>query len=426
MHKWLVVAGILVLARGSFGQPPNPDAIELVKSGKIQAAKASWWGFEAEDSTEALQAAIDSGVKRLTVDNVGKPWIVRPVSLASNQTIVFQPGVEVVAKEGEFVGTGDCLFRASEKEYITLIGYGAILRMRRADYDNGALYRKGEWRHALSILGCSNIKVYGLTLAESGGDGIYLGKSGSKSITNKNIHIRHVTCDRNYRQGISVITAENLLIENCVLKNTAGTPPEAGIDFEPNSPDERLVNVVVRNCLTRNNKGDGYEVALFHLHESSEPISIRFEDCRSVGDMRGIRVLSSNKPGMVVNGSVEFVRCRIEWSVSSGLVFWNKPMNGFGVKFTDCKFMDSAAGRPGSTPILLLSGHETSEPLGGFEFINCTVRDSLDRNLMSYATDGAARLPVQGITGDIRVLSDGEDELLRITPAHLAAWVAPE
>jgi len=29
--------------------------------------------------------------------------------------------------------------------------------------------------------------------------------------------IRDVVCDRNYRQGISVISAENLLIERCVL-----------------------------------------------------------------------------------------------------------------------------------------------------------------------------------------------------------------
>jgi hypothetical protein len=37
-------------------------------------------------------------------------------------------------------------------------------------------------------------------------------------------------CDRNYRQAISVIGDENLLLENCTLRNTKGTPPETGID----------------------------------------------------------------------------------------------------------------------------------------------------------------------------------------------------
>ena len=45
--------------------------------------------------------------------------------------------------------------------------------MYRDDYAK-APYPKAEWRNVLDFKGCSNIKVYGLTLAESGGDGILL------------------------------------------------------------------------------------------------------------------------------------------------------------------------------------------------------------------------------------------------------------
>ena len=48
--------------------------------------------------------------------------------------------------------------------------------------------------------------------------------------------IRDVVCDRNYRLGIAVINVENLLVENCVLENSAGTDPQAGIDLEPDLP----------------------------------------------------------------------------------------------------------------------------------------------------------------------------------------------
>ena len=78
----------------------------------------------------------------------------------------------------------------------------------------------------------------GLTIVESGGDGI--------GVTGKNITIRKCVCDRNHRQGISVFSVENLLIEDCVLSNTSGTAPQSGIDFEPDHPNEILKNVVMR------------------------------------------------------------------------------------------------------------------------------------------------------------------------------------
>ena len=112
-----------------------------------------------------------------------------------------------------------------------------------------------------------NIKVLGLTLALSGGDGIYLGVSKT-GVPSENVVIKDVICDRNYRQGISVISARNLLIENTIMRDTGGTPPAAGIDFEPNEASERIVRCVMRNCVAENNQGDGY---VFYLPAHSLP-----------------------------------------------------------------------------------------------------------------------------------------------------------
>ncbi len=128
--------------------------------------------------------------------------------------------------------------------------------MHRDDYAQPP-YEKAEWRHTLQILSSSNVKVAGLTMTESGGDGIYLGTATS-GVTNKNIQIVDVVLDKHYRQGISVITAGDLLIENTIMRNTAGTAPMAGIDFEPNHPSEQLVNCVLRNCVVEDNQGVGY------------------------------------------------------------------------------------------------------------------------------------------------------------------------
>lgn len=183
--------------------PSDQRMIEEVKRGERKVAYASWWGFDPEDATEALQAAIDSGVPKLIIDNVGAPWIIsRTINLRSNQEIVFEKGVVVEAKQGAFLGKGDCLFLAALQRNITLIGYGATLRMRKLDYTKPP-YEKAEWRHVLSIRSCDNVRVYGLTLASSGGDGIYLGVA-KRGVPCSNIHIKDVTCIDNYRQGISV------------------------------------------------------------------------------------------------------------------------------------------------------------------------------------------------------------------------------
>ena len=204
---------------------------------------------------------------------MGSDWISRPIRLVSNQEIFFEPGVVGVAKKGEFRGRRDKFFMAKRKKNITITGYDATIRMQKKDY-MGPDYRKLEYRHALAFFACTDVKVAGLTLRDSGGDGIYIGSLGKTPC--KNVEIRDCICDNNYRQGLSIISVENLLVENCVFKNTNGTPPSAGIDIEPNSPSDRLSNVVIKNCISLNNAGSGLTVYLRKLSRRSEPISIRF------------------------------------------------------------------------------------------------------------------------------------------------------
>src|SRR5688572_2033662 len=114
----------------------NPAAVAEVQAGKRTEANAAWWGFDPKDSTRFLQAAINSGAKTVIVSNMGADWIITPITLAGDQEIIFEPGVVVTAKPGEFHGTHDSLFRADSKTGITLIGYGATLRMQKADYQS--------------------------------------------------------------------------------------------------------------------------------------------------------------------------------------------------------------------------------------------------------------------------------------------------
>ena len=114
--------------------PKNLEAIADVQSGKTTVANAAWWGFNPEDATETLQAAIDSSAKRVVVPNMRADWIVRPIKLTGNQELIFEPGTVVSAKRGEYRGGGDSMFTAQDVENLTIRGYGATFRMWKQDY----------------------------------------------------------------------------------------------------------------------------------------------------------------------------------------------------------------------------------------------------------------------------------------------------
>ena len=408
---WMVAT--VLCAAAALGQT-NPEAIKAALAKKPSVVKASWWGFGETESTNALQAAINSGADKVIVENMGKPWIVNRIQLASNQEVFFEKGCVVLAKRGAFKGRGDSLFTAAIKQNVTLTGYGATFRMWKADYHTDA-YEKAEWRHCLSIRSCTNVKVHGLTLADSGGDGIYLGVS-KRGVTNTNVHIKDVVCDGHNRQGISVISAENLLIEDTLLKNTSGTPPKAGIDFEPNHASEKIVNCVMRNCVSENNDGCGYVLYLRPLDGSSAPISVRIENCVSRGTNRiSASVTTSNAgPNGPAQGLIEFVNCRFEDTGTAGVSVRDVPVNGCRVRFENCTIADPSDEPTGKSPIRFAARAGSIHDIGGVEFLNCTLVEPVDRPLMKFY-DYAGELKVLDVTGTFTLVRDGKAKEIPIT-----------
>lgn len=304
---------IAVAAQGEFAEPERvADVIE----GRSAVANASWWGFDEEDSTRFVQAALDSPAPRVVIPNMGKPWVVEPLSVNRDDVeVFFEQGAVVEAKRGAFRGRNDSLLTVWDRKNIVLSGYGAVLRMHKQDYWNEP-YRRAEWRHALDIRGCTNVKILGLTLSNSGGDGIYLSSTANLPHV-KDVVVRDVVCDGNNRQGMSVISAENLLVENSVFSNTIGTAPMAGIDLEPNRAWQSMVNVVIRNCLFLDNSQLGMHVWLSNLNAESRPVSILWENNYVKGGEIGIHVSRTNDEGP--SGYVRFRNNIVEDTQFAGI-----------------------------------------------------------------------------------------------------------
>lgn len=94
----------------------------------------------------------------------------------------------------------------------------------------------------------SNILVSGLRIESTGGDGVFAMNATNISITN-------VDSNKNYRQGISIVDVDGLLVENCSFRNTNGTGPSDGIDMEPDGASQRLHRIIIRNVHCANNTG---------------------------------------------------------------------------------------------------------------------------------------------------------------------------
>lgn len=302
------------------------------------AVKASSFGFDPEDSTEILQKALDSGARKIVVDKQASPWITRPLFVRSNSEIVFERGVEVVAKKGAFLGKCDSLLTLDRAENVKVSGYGATLRMHRADYA-APPYTKAEWRMSINLRSSRNVTIEGLSLVESGGDGVYVGVAGKKGGPCRDIVLRDLVCDRQYRQGISVISVRNLLIERCVLRNTGGTPPAAGIDFEPNHPSEELDGIVMRDCTISDNRGTGLAFYFGQLDSTSKPVSIKIENCRSSGNACGFG-LSNGRRETFVRGRVACEGCTFENERGYAVHLRRKPADSVFVDFVNCCFVN--------------------------------------------------------------------------------------
>ena len=366
-----------------------------------KGVKISSFGYDSEDSTRFIQAAFDSGKRKLILDKQAGPWYTLPLKMRSNTELIIEPGVELVAKRGASKDLRDYLL---ELPYITNVvirgGAGSTLRMWKKDYQ-GPDYKHGEWRYALRIFHADNVLVEGLTITESGGDGI--GVSGN------DITIRNCVMDKNHRQGISIFSAKNLLIENCIMSNTTGTPPAAGVDFEPDKQTERLINCVMRNCQFINNDGHGIEIFLNNLKSTSDDVSIVFENCRTIGNKAGTHIwaVGSKRTVDFVGGKIRFINCSFENSQRPGIMIESLPDKAFDVSFEDCT-VSNVAENAGADVAVGVTNMELGAP-EGLTLKNLTIHQTATNGYswFSYAPQGIGPLPKRN-SGDITVFAPGK------------------
>ena len=103
-----------------------------------------------------------------------------------------------------------------------------------------------EWGMGITIRSAKNVQIENIQITETTGDGIYINKDAD-DINSTNVEISNCNIYNCRRQGITVISASNVIIRDNEIHDIYGTNPQSAIDLESNLDEELIENVEIYN-----------------------------------------------------------------------------------------------------------------------------------------------------------------------------------
>lgn len=255
--------------------PADAEDIERLSGGVVHYVTPQMYGARGNgvtDDTEAVQAAVDNS------ENVffpaGTYLVSADIVIPSNRNIWGQSQLSIIKRaDNDLEQYNILLLNKSENVRISDI---AVVGDKHTHLGTG-----GEWGHCIMMQGCQNIVIKNSVLKQAWGDGIgmttYDGDT-MEGVECQNILIDGCVFDDNRRLGVAVIDCSGLTIRECVIKNTRGTNPQCGIDFEPNDDSrQRCHNCIVESCYFEANSGGDIHLANLKKYHGVEIFNCVFK-----------------------------------------------------------------------------------------------------------------------------------------------------
>ena len=357
------------------------------------------------DNTTLIQGFLNNATYTKIIIPPGQSnasWPVKPLFLNHNNTeIHLNSNTVLEALTGGYPNGGDCVLTAISKDIIKITGdAGSKILMHKEEY---ALLAAAEGRAALTLMTCSNVTVSGLTLANTGGDGIYLGDAiGSYS---SNVAITNVITDGAGRNGLSVISVDGLTVTGCTFKNTQGQGnvaihgPWAGIDLEPNSSSNRLKNIVIDNCAFLNNSNWGFLQNTSRINGSTGILSMTINNCTMQGNVYGIGI--GNVPASLNDSSsITFQNCTISDNQNYGVWIPNKARDAGTLSFTNCSLNNNNL--VGGNTAFCIENHSGATEVGGnIQLNNIVVVQPTNRSVSYFLSIDGTYASIDNVSGNI-------------------------
>ncbi len=252
----------------------NPESIDKRSVGPMSAYNVVNPEFtNAHNVTEELPAgyvtngtvdytaAIQKAVSKFDVLIFpGFPLLVndKGIIFHDNQKVLFTPGSQLRLAPSQ--NASYSVIRVENAKNVKLVNPVVIGDMK------SHIGKSGEWGMDIAILGADHITLINPETSNAWGDGIYVGPSAKNKIAS-NIAITGAQSGNNRRNGLSIVSVDQLSVTNSEFFKNVGTAPKAGIDFEPNNNNAEITGVNLQNIKTYDNHY-GIEVELAALNKN--------------------------------------------------------------------------------------------------------------------------------------------------------------
>ena len=247
--------------------------ITTIKKGSFTGTNYNMFWTQQTKNTSIKDMSIDGSKELRQVKGAPEGTYYKRYNPEGQQTVIgdyttiHSTGVKVVS-----VGT------YKHTDYVEYLGLnfkskplGTVISVKGVNYEI-VEHGVGEWGHGILLRSADTISLERLEILNCWGDGIeivrtynwltYLKYDVPYKPYCKDVIIRDVEIHNCRRQGISVISLKDAVIDNVYIHDIHGTAPEAAIDFEPENVDDKLSNIVITNLLTERTGSVGIAVAV--------------------------------------------------------------------------------------------------------------------------------------------------------------------
>lgn len=254
----------------------------LVVNVKDKGAK----GNAIDNDTMAIQSAIDQVAKAgggtvFVPDGTYMVDAVKRIYLKSN--ITFSMSKDAVLKAIPNNSDKYDILRIQSASNVNVIG-GTVLGERNQHL--APAVKESQYGYGVSIVSSQHVVIEGVTARDLWGDGFYVG-GGTPTTPSIDVKFCSVIADNVRRNGISITSVNEAVVQDSIFQNTNGANPQAGIDLEPNA-GETVQNVQVVRSQFLDNAHAGIE--FYGNAINSKILNVTIDHNTLVGNTAGLAV----------------------------------------------------------------------------------------------------------------------------------------
>lgn len=201
------------------------------------------------------------------------------------------------------------IFRALTKDNISIEG-GTLTGVRTGITGNP----KGIGVH-LSL--CTNFKLKNLKINNFWGDGMMIGDDGAAGGISQYGHIEFVNINNCRRNGISFVSAQDVLVINSKFRNMNGNAPESGVDLEPDTGASKNARIKFVNTEFTGNAGHQLSTFSTEGNEEMRWINCTFTAPASPGSVQPALYPDAFRGRFLTGTDNQLIGCTFNGQVSS-------------------------------------------------------------------------------------------------------------